>query len=268
MTISVPTDIAGCQLWLDGDDISTLYQDSGATTPVASDDDPVGYWGDKSGVGNHVTQATAGNRPTYKAGIQNSRDVLRFDGGDTLRRLDALGFSGNPAMTVFIVTINLPDLASAQYPLSLGGSAALGGQIIFFATSGAVASDERMSFRYNNGNQVFNNAVTTGSHRLMYQRIFGSNYQSGIAYLDGVAQTQTSSGSGTISPNLLNETTVVGDSYGGDIAEIIIYDTALSDIDREDVEDYLYNKWFVAAASGPVGARLMMPGVQIYQPRG
>lgn len=52
--------------WWDLSDISTLWQDSARTTPVTADSDPLGCVDDKSGNGNHLLQATAGNRPLYK----------------------------------------------------------------------------------------------------------------------------------------------------------------------------------------------------------
>ena len=77
-----PDEVTGLQLWLDADDISTLYQDSGKTTAVTSDDDPVGAWADKSGNGYDLLQTANDERPLYKTSIQNSLPVLRFDGTD------------------------------------------------------------------------------------------------------------------------------------------------------------------------------------------
>ena len=51
---------------LEAFDIDTLFQLSGGTTPVTAATDPVGYFGDKSGNGNHAVQATAAARPTYQ----------------------------------------------------------------------------------------------------------------------------------------------------------------------------------------------------------
>ena len=51
---------------LEAFDIDTLFQLSGGTTPVTAATDPVGYFGDKSGNGNHATQATAAARPIYQ----------------------------------------------------------------------------------------------------------------------------------------------------------------------------------------------------------
>ena len=49
-------------------DLSTLFQDSAGTTPVTTAGQPVGLMLDKSGNGNHATQATAAARPTYQTG--------------------------------------------------------------------------------------------------------------------------------------------------------------------------------------------------------
>ena len=52
----------------DVSDLSTLFQDSAGTTPVTTAGQPVGLMLDKSGNGNHATQATAAARPTYQTG--------------------------------------------------------------------------------------------------------------------------------------------------------------------------------------------------------
>ena len=55
-------------VWYDPSDLNTLFQDSAGTTPVTAAGQPVGRMLDKSGRGNHATQATAGSRPIY--GVQ------------------------------------------------------------------------------------------------------------------------------------------------------------------------------------------------------
>lgn len=75
-----PSDLTNLLAWYDASDITTLWQDDGRTTQVSADDDAIGAWDDKSGNGEHVTQATAANRPTYKTGIVNSLPVVRCDG--------------------------------------------------------------------------------------------------------------------------------------------------------------------------------------------
>ena len=69
------------QLWLETSDISTLYQDSAHTTPVASPNDPVGAIFNKGSVADYFVQATAGKRPLYQPyGIHGVG--IKFDGVD------------------------------------------------------------------------------------------------------------------------------------------------------------------------------------------
>lgn len=49
--------------WYDVSDMSTLFQDAAGTTPVTAVEQPVGLMLDKSGRGNHATQATTTKRP-------------------------------------------------------------------------------------------------------------------------------------------------------------------------------------------------------------
>jgi len=76
-----PETIASLFSYFNASDISTLFQDSGKVTPVASDGDPVGAWCDIKG-GHDSTQGTASRKPTYKE--FGGTSWLDFDGGDIL----------------------------------------------------------------------------------------------------------------------------------------------------------------------------------------
>jgi len=56
-------------VWYDPSDFSTLFQDSAGTTPVTAVEQPVGKILDKSGRGNHATQATSASRPVVSARV-------------------------------------------------------------------------------------------------------------------------------------------------------------------------------------------------------
>ena len=65
--------------WYDPSDISTLFQDTAGTVPVTAAGQTVARINDKSGRGNHLTQATAASRPIY--GIEpfgGRRNLLTF----------------------------------------------------------------------------------------------------------------------------------------------------------------------------------------------
>lgn len=94
-----PRTISGLQLWLDAADFGTLRQSSGGTTAVTANNDPVGYWGDKSGNGRNALQATAGNRPIF----YSANSMIQFDGVSQLIELaSTLALSD---MTIFWVGV-------------------------------------------------------------------------------------------------------------------------------------------------------------------
>lgn len=77
-------------VWFDPSDMTTLFQDSAGTVPVTAAAQPVGRILDKSGRGNHATQATAGSRPM----LRNSGALwwLEFDGVDDFLVTSSIAF--------------------------------------------------------------------------------------------------------------------------------------------------------------------------------
>lgn len=68
-------------VWYDPSDLTTLFQDTAGTTPVTAPGQAVGRINDKSGRGNHATQATVASRPLYQVD-GTGRPYLSFDGVD------------------------------------------------------------------------------------------------------------------------------------------------------------------------------------------
>ena len=66
--------------WYDPSDLTSLAQNSDGTGAVTVGD-PVGYMADKSGNGNHATQATASRRPILRQTV-GGEYYLEFDGVD------------------------------------------------------------------------------------------------------------------------------------------------------------------------------------------
>ena len=80
---STVTDAANLASWHDASDASTQFTDTGRTT-LASVNDLVAAWADKSAFGNHITQATPQARPM--AVLNGAYRELAFDAGDYLTR--------------------------------------------------------------------------------------------------------------------------------------------------------------------------------------
>ena len=103
--------VAGEQgAWYDPSDLSTLFQDSAGTTPVTAVEQPVGKILDKSGRGNHATQATAAKRPVLKQDA-NGKYYLLFDGVDDALATGSIDFTATDKMTVVAGVRKLSDAA-------------------------------------------------------------------------------------------------------------------------------------------------------------
>jgi hypothetical protein len=85
--------------WFDPSDLSTLFQDNAGTTPVTASGQSVGKMLDKSGNGNHATQATPSKRPIYTTG--GGLSWLAFDGADDVMATADIDFTGTNKSSVF-----------------------------------------------------------------------------------------------------------------------------------------------------------------------
>lgn len=114
--VAIPTDLSGLVLWCKAD--AGTYQDAARSTAASANNDPVGGWADQSGVGNHLSQATAGARPLLKTGILASKPGLLFDGSND--RMVGAGsiLGGSSAYTKFVI-VAVTD--TTKQNLMLGG---------------------------------------------------------------------------------------------------------------------------------------------------
>ena len=84
--------------WYDPSDLTTLFQDSAGTIPVTATGQPVGRMNDKSGRGNHATQATAAARPVLQ--IDAGKYYLAFDGVDDAMATASIDFTATDKITI------------------------------------------------------------------------------------------------------------------------------------------------------------------------
>jgi hypothetical protein len=87
--------------WYDPSDFSTMFQDSAGTTPVTAVEQPVGRILDKSGRGNHASQATSASRPVLSARVNQllATATLSTQSVTTLAATYTLAFSGAGMIT-------------------------------------------------------------------------------------------------------------------------------------------------------------------------
>jgi len=234
---SSPTDITGLVAWYDYSDIATLWKDTARTSPVTADADVIKGVTDKSGVGNHLAEAT--NGPTYKTAIQNGKSIARFDGTN-----DTLEPAANPSAaaasgTLFYVQKVTSEATANASPWGRAGSDALDDHHPF--SDANIYDGFGSTARKSTGNPP---GLTTS----FYIGAFVSAPSDYRAYKDGGA-AYFSTGTNTVgwnaSPPRMGRTGTGASFTAGDIAEVLVYNPLLSLTDMNLIGNYLASKWGV-----------------------
>src|SRR3972149_237298 len=212
-----PRSIPGLTPW--------LRADAGAGL---ADGDPVGTWTDQNGV-MHATQATAANKPTYKTAILNGLPIVRFDGVDDQLTTPSYPVALPYPYTVLIVFKNtiFKDYNVICNDLTTHNAQGLHG-------------NSANIYLYNGSAALV--GITTSAFKLLYIEWNGANSKYAV---NGAAL------SGPVDPGTLRPT-LSGLSIGaetffyplaGDIAEVLVYNSALSTANKAALETYLNSKW-------------------------
>lgn len=222
----IPTDVAGLRLWLKADAL------------VLSDNDPVGTWADSSGQANDATEAT--NKPTYKTGILNSLPVVRFNGTDNRLTCGA----SDTYKHVFAVA----KYAASSFAVYAG------------LITGVNGVEEDLVLLGDSGLGTFYNvSFTTVYHK--DGTLFAENNMQGPMNTFAILSISWTTG-WVITLRLGQDRSIASRFWNGDIAEVIAYNSVLSDSDRDGITAYLTAKWFTAASSPSPSFRInkLRPG--------
>lgn len=196
---------------------------------ATADGDPVGQWLDQSGNGNHVSQPTAGKRPTLKLAIQNGKPVVRFDGLATW--LSATMATVDQPFTLFLVAKAASVAAtSARFvdAVSVANRALLG-----------LAQTTGVTQAYAGGLQ----SGATDRSGAWHQWTVLYNGASSLARIDGASEIATSDFSVKGIENIVLGT---DSSFGssaeldGDIGELVLVS---GDQTATEMETYLQTEW-------------------------
>jgi hypothetical protein len=236
---TIPESIGGLQLWLDGSDLTTLYQSSGGSL-ANSDGDPLGYWIDKSGNGKHATQLSGTNKPSVRLNVKNGLSVVRMDGVSS--RLIESTLSLNAPYSIFCVAKRSGGDATGRL-FHLGASQ---DQFLYLGTLG---SD---GYAWFNGNgTTWNSVANTTPSRTWGSgfHFFGGTNSSGTAvpYWDTYTQDSingtTAQSTGYAFGYLPTLSSI--QRFGGDICEFLIYGKLLASSEIGKLSGYLNDKWGV-----------------------
>lgn len=213
----IPPQLDGLQLWLRADSLGL------------SDGDSVSTWRDESGENNDLTQGTAADQPTLQTNQLNGLPVVRGDGDN---HLDNSSAPTSASQTILIVGKFVTDVS--------------GNERIFGRTSRASVFNDGSNYDYfsNEAGNIVSGGGTSTNYTIITLRY--NSATDARMFLDGVDAT------GSFDPdddydssNLALFATDVfeNDPSNADIAEFVYYNLALSDSEREQVEQYLSDKY-------------------------
>jgi hypothetical protein len=234
-----PIPTAGLQLW--------LRADAGVDTLNGT----VSIWHDQSGSGNDAIQASASRQPVLVAGVLNGKPAVRFDGVN-----DKLGFTGTTHMTQFSLFLVINNRS---------GSA---GSVITFGANGDFGHQWFMGMQIPSGSDTIgmlgDNAsiVAVGPGLAAYNQwrnlsvVANQSIWSTTLRWDGKDAHMFPGGSGPAFSVPLGDATGSGGGIGGadgvpygtiqvkcDVAEVLVYNVALSDSIRKVIELNLATKY-------------------------
>jgi len=220
------------QLWLKADAGVTL---SGSDVTA---------WADQSGNGNNAN-SSPGTRPTFVSNTLNAKPVLRFDG--TGQKMALTSSIGGTKYSIFIVCKNNDNTNGSMFFWSTDNN---------FAKYIAVSTD--INYNENARNKFILSQSDTGgggegSVLAWSSASANNNFFIGTAMQNGGGKAYLNSSGGTNSEGTFNASNtfdlIGGYGFGyeldGDVAEIIAYNRALSDSERQQVEGYLNAKYAI-----------------------
>ena len=259
---TIPTSISGLDVWLDGSDASTLFQDAAGTNPVTATGDPVALWKDKSGNSNNATAWGGGTPsvPTFTALALGGNSAVTFNG---FQGLNNLTYAWPTAVDVFaVVSANSWSSAngytfilSSKPATYVAGIALTGGAYDGWNTNEVLA--------YGNN---WPSTPTPSTPRVNAPYGTLTNGQAAIldvALSDSVAQIALNGTALTPTYQQVNDTLQTKTGYNvagredglqawqGNIAELLIFNRKLTAGEANDVGFYLQEKYGIAGAYGP-----------------
>lgn len=238
-----PRSISGLQLWLDAANSFSRFSNGQAIT----------QWIDRS---SNRLVGTALNSPTYQTNVLNGLPVIRFNGVNQYINFGNVLNLGTNAITLFFV---------AKFAINPGNQVGMIGKSSYRGNPGRWAMGYDTVAAGPNGIGVYmmiddtNQSLTAFAHNPVFQYDIycGQNNRTSAntTYLNGVQKSQQtfSASANNLSntdplyiasyPNNTGSGPQSGMFLNGDIAEVLVYFSNLSTIQRQQIEGYLARKW-------------------------
>jgi len=238
-----PKSIASLQLWLDCNDLTTLFQDTAGATPVTADGQSVARINDKA-ASAALIQSTAGARPIYKASIQNGRGVLRTDGNDSLSVSNISLLRNVAGATVFAAVSGTKPGTAANVMQVANGAATQRLALWREETAGSLGVRGRR-LDADASQEVHGGTFTAGEWMIHaawvdYTATSIRLYKNGGTAIASSAAFQTA---GNTSDTISLTTSILGGNLNGDLGGILLFGVALTVAQMNQVGAWMAARW-------------------------
>jgi hypothetical protein len=244
----VPGDLGNIAVWFDASDMSRLFQDSGCSSPVVSNGDSVGCWKDKSSANKNATQATATLQPTFVSNTStiNNKPTLRGDGINDWLSLEN-PIPGTGSFSTAVLSVNEGG-NGGRVPFAGGWGSTTAFYALNYYFPGQGGTKFVWAWGSGNGAALSNQNGNDGQWHLGFSKYTGTTHS---VRLDGVDGTSTPKNNSNLSGGWgifnTDQSLVPSNHMRGNIAEIVLFTTALSSSDTQRLEGYLAHKWGLTA---------------------
>lgn len=238
-----PASLPSLVAWYKAD--SGVYNDAGTT--LATNSQTVQQWNDQSGHGYHMSQATAGNRPSFQTAGYNGKQTVLFSQAAATGLVTASGvaISGSPFSCFFVgqMTSGVDNNGRVMgYGTSTVADFSAGGTI-FICRTGVTSALQ--TYRVGGEGQQ---AISLATNMIVG---FISDGANNTPYLSNVAgtpfpdtNTNTTGGYLAIGSQLNAGGALASGAYwNGPISEIVLTNAAMSSGDRASLQTYLSGRW-------------------------
>ena len=255
-----------------------LRSDAGITTNLEGE--PVGLWSDQSGRGYDASASELAAQPSFRADGINTQPSVRFDGADDLLVLTGGGevngggpYTGKTLMLVFKTD---SDITTRQVLYEQGG---IGRGLNLYIDQGRVyagvwnlSNDDELS----PWGPVFHSTAVAPGMSYVVMLHYDQIADRVTGYINGYVFGMTQGGTGRLyrhdvavlggrrGTSHFHDGTagegLAGSFFRGELGELVLYNAAVSERDRREVEQYLGLRWAVSLAGVGEEGQKDVPG--------
>lgn len=240
-------------LWLSAD--NQVFNNAGTT--LASSTDNVQQWNDRSGNADHASQAVAANRPNYITNVLNGLPIIRFSAGNDHLMSTTVSTANVASVWAVAAYASLPSSNPGVLigaPAGTGTNVGAGSKSIGMWVSSAAGT--RVWGRGIQSNATSRDISTVTTLNVSTYYIINTIYRAATSinqFVNNAAAGNNNSHNGTLSS--WTDVTIGrqgNESWNGDIAEVIFYNTEVNSAQRIIIDNYLSAKYGLSLSSNDV----------------